>query len=101
MDDEMNDDIVRQMNVSIPGGKQIHATQNLSDGEGWKEDTYLYLRDNGAFYFEQYANDGHSGHTTLFITRNELKEYVTKLLPLLFTPEELKRLGEGPPTKDA
>ena len=90
MDDEMHDDIIQQMIVSIPGGKQIHATQKVS--EGWKEDTYLYQEEDGLFYFEQYANDGHSGRDTLFLHKEELKEHVAKLLPILFTPEELQQL---------
>ena len=89
MDDKLDDNVLEQMNVESPGGKQIHATQE-TNGE-WKKDTYLY-QDEGGFYFEQYMCDGHAGHETMFIMESELKEHVAKLIPLLFTPEELKKL---------
>lgn len=73
--------------IENPGGRQIHATQH-ADGE-WKDNTYLY-QEGGAFYFERFSG---SDHTIFFIQRNELKEYVAKLLPILFTPEELKQLA--------
>ena len=86
------------INVIIPGGRQIHATQN---GGEWKIDTYLYEDNLGEgesdFYFEQYCP---TDHQLIYIPRAELKEHITKLLPLLFTPEELKKLCEGSPPKN-
>lgn len=79
--------------IESPGGRQIHATQH-ADGE-WKEHTYLY-QEGEAFYFERFS---HWEHLILFIQRDELKECVAKLLPLLFSPEELKKASgeESPP----
>ncbi len=79
--------------IENPGGRQIHASQH-ADGE-WKEHTYLY-QEGESFYFERFS---HWDHTILFIQRDELKEHVAKLLPVLFTPEEMKKLlsGEGLP----
>ena len=90
MDDTMDDNFDEQNYVEIPGGKQIHATQETN--EEWKKDTYLY-QDENVFYFEQYHGGG--GHQMMSVTESEMKEYVTKLLPILFTPEELKKLVEG------
>ena len=86
--------------IESPGGKQIHATYSetdATDGSRWRTDTYLYREDNGQFYFEQYNRNQHQ--TTLWLASEELREYVVKLLPLLFTPEEVKKLlsGQGLP----
>ena len=87
------------MNIDVisPGGRQIHATQH---GEGeWKNSTYLYEDDliyegdEVSFYFEQHRR---SGRGRVHIRKGELKEHVAKLLPLLFTPEELKKLSQLP-----
>ena len=69
------------------GGKQVHATEHGSREQ--KRDTYLYKDDRG-FRFEQYV--GNQNHDMLQITSEESREHVAKLLPVLFTPEELKKL---------
>ena len=73
-----------------PGGKQIHATQEVN-GE-WRCDTYVYEEEGDCgpfFYFEQHSN---SGDKLLFIPKDQLREHVVKLLPRLFTAEELRNL---------
>lgn len=77
-----------------PSGKQVHVTEHVT--RDWKRDTYLY-KDNEEFRFEQYVSNQH--HEMLRIASKELREHVTKLLPVLFTPEELKTVlsGEGLP----
>lgn len=79
--------------IENPGGTQIHATQHAA-GES-KEHTYLY-QEAESFYFERFSP---RDHMILFIPRDELKEYVAKLLPVLFTPEQMKTLlsGKGSP----
>lgn len=72
--------------IDNPGGKQVHATRQ-GDGK-CSVDTYLYQED-GPFYFEKYSR---WEHTILFLHRDELREHVAKLMPLLFTPEELKQM---------
>ena len=84
--------------IENPGGKQVHASQYVS-GYG-KRDTYLY-QENGSFYFEQYEKNRRQ--ETLWLASEELKEHVVKLLPVLFTAEEMKKLlsGEGSPPVSA
>ena len=71
------------ISVYFPGGKQIHATsRNLAaDKEcpDWKQDTYLY-QDGDEFYLEQMTPVGDS---IIFLTPEELREFVDKVLPLL------------------
>jgi hypothetical protein len=66
-------------------GRQIHATETGGD---WPEQTYLY-QDEDVFWFEQYNP---AGRRSTIHTKSDLKEHVTKLIPILFTPEELKQL---------
>lgn len=87
------DNALKQLFANIPEGKLIHATQEVN-GE-WKRDTRLYQWPDGTFFFEQSECDGDAGRNTLYFSESELKEHVAKLLPILFTPEELKKLCEG------
>ena len=85
--DPLIDLAIQRFFIEFPGGKQVHATQHGNDE--WKQDTYLY-EEGELFYFESYASNGQ--HEMFLIRRSELKEHVAKLVPLLFTPEELKQL---------
>ena len=85
--DPLGDLAIQRFLIDNPGGKQVHATQNVSGD--WKEDTYLYQEDD-SFYFERYCSNHQ--HDILFLHKNELKEHVAKLVPLLFTAEQLKQV---------
>ena len=55
---------IQRFLIDNPGGKQVHATQNV--GGDWKEDTYLYQEDD-SFYFERYCSNHQ--HDILFLHR--------------------------------
>jgi hypothetical protein len=75
-------------------GRQIWATET---GGEWNQQTYLY-QDEGIYWFEEYSP---AGHNMFIIGKDELREYVVKLLPVLFTPEELKQLMTPAPPAPA
>ena len=66
-------------------GDLVH---NTDSGGDWWQQTYLH-QDGDIFTFTQY-NPG--GRSATIHNREELKEHVAKLIPILFTPEELKKL---------
>jgi len=89
---------MHDISALLADGRQIHATENGTD---WKQSTYLYEDDGKGFFFFEHISP--AGHFFVNINRDELKEYVAKLLPVLFTAEEMKKLlsGEGSPPVSA